>query len=638
MTSLGGIFLFCGSPASTAEASTGSLSHSTARRWICADGVVSMQNAALSDKDQSGTAEQLYVTPSGLVVSWSGHLHNREHLGATLRIAPTQHNEEHRIVAAAYERWGVDAFSRFIGEWAAAVWDADRNCILLARDYSGSRPLYYKIVSARAEWSSDLASLAAGIEPDNEYLRAWILTNPDPIYTAYKEIRSVPPGGVVRISRGGHSIFSSWRPDLGASIRYSRSEEYDEEFYSLFRTAVRDRMQTDQEIWAELSGGLDSSSVVCMAADILSREPVSASALQTVSYVLDRGDLDDEQQYMDEVIRNTGAPTVRLHEHEYSAFFPTLGEPCSPVPIANPGRHSAVARLMAESGARVLLTGLGGDAVMWSSPRICPHVADLLGSFSLRRLNRELLACSVSSGRGYWDILWHDAVEGLFPSLRSQIRRRPVPWLIPNPGAAAVDEYMSGHLADGADGVTSNTTRVYWQNIRDSIRIASFNAIRVCLGTTPSYPFLDRRLVQFMLATPFDLKRNGPQTRVLHRRALAGLLPEAIATRTSKVSGSGFVCRAIAREWSSLLSLFTGECRTARLGLVQPGRIREALDRARAGTEPMILELLRTIAVEVWLRSVETAQRGGGVTCLHDAAASVAGQRGESPRQRSCRK
>lgn len=631
MTSQSGVFLFRWPPASTAETPTGPLSHSAAHRWICADGLLSMHNAALSGTGQSRTVNQLYVAPSGLVVSWSGRIHNREHLGATLRIAPTQQNEEHRIVAAAYERWGMDAFTRFIGEWAAAVWDAERNSILLARDYSGSRPLYYKVAPARAEWSSDLTSLAAGIEPDEEYLRAWILTNPDPVYTAYKEIRSVPPGGVVRIGRGEHSIFASWRPDPGASIRYTRGEQYDEEFYWLFRTAVRDRMQTDHEIWSELSGGLDSSSVVCMAADILSRDPVSASALKTVSYVFDRGDLDDEQQYMDEVIKKTGAPTVRLHEHEYSAFFPSPNERCSPVPTSNPGRHSAVVRLMAESGAQVLLTGLGGDAVMWSSPRICPHVADLLGSFSLRRLNRELLACSVSSGRSYWDVFWHDALEECFPSLRSPILRSPVPWLIPKLGASAVDEYKSGHLAEGADSFTSNTTRVYWQNISNSIRIASFNAIRVCLGTTPSYPFLDRRLVQFMLATPVDLKRNGPQTRVLHRRALAGLLPEAIATRTSKVSGSGFVCRAIAREWSSLLSLFTGECRTERLGLTQPARIREALIRARDGTEPRMIELLRTIAVEVWLRSIETYRRGG-VRCSHDGAALVVGQACDGPR------
>jgi hypothetical protein len=93
--------------------------------------------------------------------------------------------------------------------------------------------------------------------------------------------------------------------------------------------------------------------------------------------------------------------------------------------------------------------------------------------------------------------------------------------------------------------------------------------------------------------------------RFLHRSALGGILPDQVRLRTTKQDGATFMCRAVAREWPGLDRLFGPDARTAMLNFIDLRKFREALSRARAGTEPELLGVIRTIAVEVWLRLLD---------------------------------
>src|SRR5262249_36464504 len=139
---------------------------------------------------------------------------------------------------------------------------------ILASDFAGVRPLYYSIQRGGVLWSNRLQSLveSTGItELDDQYIRSYLTIGGCPNHTPYQGIYSVPQGRAVQISKGKKEIRRFWSLPTGDTVRYKNARRYEEEFRHLFREAVAVRLANDSPVLAELSGGLDSSSVVCMA-------------------------------------------------------------------------------------------------------------------------------------------------------------------------------------------------------------------------------------------------------------------------------------------------------------------------------------------------------------------------------------
>ena len=119
---------------------------------------------------------------------------------------------------------------------------------------------------------------------DDDYIAGYFAHDPDAHLTPYREIREVPPGQFVRVRNGSVSVERFWRFSPKSRIRYKTDAEYEEHFRHLFRQSVRRRLRSDSPILAELSGGLDSSSIVCMADDIIANERKQIPRLDTISY------------------------------------------------------------------------------------------------------------------------------------------------------------------------------------------------------------------------------------------------------------------------------------------------------------------------------------------------------------------
>lgn len=549
--------------------------------------------------------DRLAVSPTRAMVLWDGRLDNRVCLGAQLRDSLGDGRcSSPDIVLAAYSKWGRDALARLVGDFAFVLWGPDERTVLLARVFTGVRPLYYRVCDGQVLWSSELeAFLRAGehgsaLAIDDEYARAFLTANPDAERTPYSGVIAVPPGKGVVIRFGRVFHCAGWQPDAGATIHFSRDTEYQEQFFLIFRQAVEDRLRVAGGVWSELSGGLDSSSIVCMADDILRRQSGYAD-FNTISYLSEPMSPGDEIVYMDAVADRIGNRGYRLSERDYPAFFPADPVPFLSRPVSVVGRHLRVAQALEEHGAKILLSGHGGDAIMWSTTRICPYFADLLAEFRLGSLHKALAAYSTYGARSYWNLLWHDAIGPLISGLR---RPRLAPWIcmphsMPAPASPTDTTLPRGNRP---------SQQAAYALLRDAINVCCLHRVRTCGPADASYPFLDRRLVQFMLAVPFDQKFRPGATRWLHRAALAGVLPEAIRTRKSKASGQGFACRSINREWAQLRALFGDEPRATLRGYVRASPLNEALERARRGLAVDSLALIRTIAIETWLRNVET--------------------------------
>src|ERR1700728_4382224 len=218
---------------------------------------------------ESRSEAQPLVFPSGAVLTWDGRLDNRAELLNLLGDGLLNAAADVSIVAAAYQRSGVDCFRRLVGDWALSLWNPSERSLLLAKDPIGTRHLYYSVASDHFAWSTLLEPLVlfAGRELalDEEYIAGWLASFPDAHLTPYLANRFVPPSCFVRLEPGRHSIQTYWDFDSSKRIRYATDGEYEEQFRTLFMQAIRRRLRSNSPILAELSGGMDCSSIVCMA-------------------------------------------------------------------------------------------------------------------------------------------------------------------------------------------------------------------------------------------------------------------------------------------------------------------------------------------------------------------------------------
>ena len=235
------------------------------------DGFIGMLYCPFHTTAESRLEHQPHVSASGKMITWDGRLDNRDELISQLKDSITGEKTDVAIVAAALDRWQTDCFANLIGDWSMAIWNPTDRTLILARDYIGVRQLFYYSSLQQVIWCSLLAPLALcgqRLTICDEYIAGYLCLWPEAHLTPYREIHSVPPGKFVRIHNTTIAVHTYWAFNPRLNIRY-KDTQYEEAFHSLFRQAVQRRLRTDSPILAELSGGFDSSSIVCMASHLI---------------------------------------------------------------------------------------------------------------------------------------------------------------------------------------------------------------------------------------------------------------------------------------------------------------------------------------------------------------------------------
>jgi asparagine synthase (glutamine-hydrolysing) len=602
------------------------------------DGQIGMLYRAFHTTEESLSERQPLVSSEGLVLCWDGRLDNRGDLIRELRDQLHGDRTDAALVMAAYRVRGLDFLSWLLGDFALSLWDARKRILVLARDAIGPRPLYYHHSTEKIIWSSEIGPLLSlvrvAIEIDDEYVVSYLIAEPDPDRTPFKQVDAVPPGKAVIFSQQDSYVRTFWDPALTREIVYKRDSEYEDHFRELFRNAVRCRLRSGGLVWAELSGGLDSSSIVCMTDQLLKSGEAQASDLNTVSYVFEESATSDERRFIRHVEEKMGRLSTHLPERKQRILLPHQDQPFAGIPsylLCYAERHRLLCELIRESGARVLLSGHGGDHLLWSAVDASPELADLLVQREPLRLHRRILEWSRAQKRPYLNLLWKGAILPILPRhLRRVFRLVPqVPDILDRRLVADLD--LPQRLLGRNDGVRSTTPSRREQNKLFYSAVSIISAIssqeRGLLEFR--YPFLDRSLVEFLLSIPFEQLLRPGETRSLQRRALRGLLPEKTLRRKSKRGLDEALFRALIREWTELGPMFA-DARVCARGYVNSRRLLAALDRARHGQEINTYILLKTISLEFWLRSLE--QRGAmpkSAAVARDATKTVHSGKGE---------
>lgn len=572
---------------------------------------VAMVFRAFHTTRESRFERQPLVTTAGHMLVWDGRLDNRAELISQLRPDLETCPTDAEITTASYLRWNANFLSHLIGDFALSLWDQTTRTLLLARDAFGTRPLYYQITSQRIVWSSDLASLldVSTLPPaiDREYVAGYLSTAPELDRTAYKSICSVPPGFALVVSDDRVVKREFWRPDPQRQVRYRCDSDYEDHFRELFRDAVRCRLRSDGPVWAELSGGLDSSAIVCMADRIVELREAEASQVETVSYVYENSPASDERRFIREVEQQRGKAGHHFHEDESVGRFLELDLETivRPNPIYRfTARHDWVRARMQQAGSRVLLSGVAGDNLLWSGVEVSPQLADLLAQLRLISLHRQATLWSRATRDSYTGLLWRGAVLPLLPqTLRT--RFAPQSPLVDREFAKQMNLRERSTSAAGRWGFNLPSARAQVSMLSAAIATVASCYYRDRVPTEYRFPFLHRPLVEFLLAVPIEQKLRPGENRSLQRRAMKDLLPRAILNRHGKRWPTQAICRTLAGNWREVEWLFK-QPRVCEYGFVDARALAETAKRIRHGVQHLGADLTIIFSVELWLRAFES--------------------------------
>lgn len=505
-------------------------------------GPVALGFLSLITTPEAAAERQPFIDPvTTSVVVIDGRLDNREDLARALGDEVVADAGDAAYVAAAYRRWGGDAFVRLIGDFAVIIWDARERRMLAARDVMGVRPLCYaRTAGGDLVMASEVrALLATGLVAADvsELVALEHLAGQEQhrAETLFRDIRRVPPAHVLTASATGESLRQFWDFEPSAEIRYRSDRDYAEHGRELIGRAVRAQARSRTGVGVLLSGGLDSSLVAAVAV---------AEQVPTRTYSVSfPGQSCDERPYIAAVAAHSGLPShVRPYVVRPPQWYDERAATYRELPdYPNGASLDDLFQTLASRGERVVFTGFGGDEWFTGSPF---QIADAL--------RRGDVATAVGTwvndvGRRGWRVATREAVAcGAWAALPSRIRetaralrvtRRVIPPWIPGELATRVG------LADRIGSrVTPRAGETFAQADVRHVAMSGFQVHSEELqdraassaGIECRHPLYDRRVMEFGYAIPEHQRKRRGETKVVLRAIGRGLLPESVRSRRGK--------------------------------------------------------------------------------------------------------
>ena len=542
-------------------------------RMVSADGVslTSDHGVVLGHGEFRGWGDghdsQPKRSAAGLVSTWDGRLDNRDDLALQLNGAMSRASD-HELAVSAFARWQFDALRMLIGDWSIVIWNSRDRALHLARDFMGVRPLYYCVNDRSVMWSTNLGELAersGRIDAlDDRFVATFLSQQFSSDLTPYRGIHGVPPGSVVTFSAdapGGERRRQFWTMACG-TVRYRERRQYEEHLRALWREAVATRLRTSSPLWAELSGGLDSSSVVCMA-DVLMRSGCTpARHLRLASHATLHSPEGDERRFIAEVEKQVGTSAAILGVEDHQDLVDRRWGWVTP--CAARGVGLARVQHIQNAGGRVVLSGRGGDAVMGCEPDNSVAVLNDWADGNVAQTLRKIRLWSRSCRKPFVEIAWCAAREWFGASADIHPSKRPLAALL---------------IAFAKE--------------------ARLNLPQQPPGLIFTYPFFHRPLVDFVMAIPGEELSGPGDMRSLMRRAFAGFVPAAILRRTSK----GYYPPASARATRTAVQALgpVQRLEVVQRGWVDPTRLEIAIVNAVDGAGQGSADVRRVLRLEEWL-------------------------------------
>lgn len=475
-----------------------------------------------------------------------GSIHNHASVSASLSRAghAVKGLTNHELMLRAFQVWGVEAFSRFDGGFALAIWDSVSCELVLARDPLGLRQLFFFEGAGYFLFASEAKAIFCDTRVSRE---------PDPIGIAnylavnrflflernsfYQGILRLAPGEYLKTRGNGVTIQRYWDVEAGQHDFDGDDVELVEYVRDLMLDAVKIR-STPEGTGAALSGGFDSSSIVCMLSRHRQDSGTDDQPLHTFSFNFGSDDADEI-----DIIDAVAAATHATHHH-IDGLTPALLHDLDDLMRVHDGPviESSVLLLWAKkreaqaNGVRVLLSGLGGDEVFMGTLH---YLSDLLKSGRLTefyRAFRSAYPIDLSSGRhmGLWQVLKAYVLSPLIPHWVRQVRRKtegnpfPPPWMSPDLARTSGFAHRlpySQYRSSG--GFEQQQLDLFAYELLGG-PIPCHEEASAVHGIDTRFPLLDLRLVRLMFSLDRRWKLDGPVVRRMQRAAMKEFLPPIV--------------------------------------------------------------------------------------------------------------
>lgn len=529
---------------------------------------------------------------------------NREAIRSIVRRAGRRlgsPNSDIGLMLTTLESAGTVGLQAVVGDFAFVAWIEAEETITVARDWLGLHQVFVRQRDGQIEVASDADLLGIEGEFDDDFIASYLTGQPlgDPNRTVWRGVEALSPGTVLtwRQGKGESTAFASpwsihagrggWAVDEVAEVRHR------------FDQSIEIHCTNDRPVWAELSGGLDSSSIVVSAAALWSEGRATARLAGTYTYS-DSLTGSDPQHFVDAVVDQTG-----ISNHLFRDFSPWQEDDEAPPLTSEPRHHyiywardRAARKLLDVECAAAVLCGDGSDHYLGRMS----HLADVakengwVGALKRAHSSAAVRQCSM------WPRIWREGVSwrlrrGMSPG--DDCVPPNIPWI----SAATVRRAEAGaSVARARRAVRGLEHGVMGERIRTSL-----HEIRRTLDLYPHgvhverrYPFLYGPLVEFCLSLPLGVLFASDEPKWLVRSALGHRLPKTVRERSTKGSVTARVYWALGRHKRLLDSLMRDPISGA-LGWVDVDALRAQLVRARLGAPIEIAPMMAVLSLETWL-------------------------------------
>lgn len=438
------------------------------------------------------------------------------------------------VILAAYHHWGEDFQLKFNGMWALAIWDSLEKKLFISRDRFGVKPLIYFYDGNRFAFASEMKAFLAldsfNLEFDSAMM-AQALTNQKLIEgderCLIKGLNHLLGGHCLTLQKDEKPKIRRWWNTLEYLQEVPQS--YDEQvnyFRELFLDACRIRMRSDVPIGTALSGGLDSSSILCGMNHIRSSHTSSdrlANQWQKAFIMTYPNAEIDERKYADEVIKKTGVmPYYSIGEADlYLKHYNEILFQYEEISDIHLGPW-LVHKTQRENGVVVTLDGHGGDEILGGYPwYVTAALKDAIQNISPIRAFQLI---SIMLGLGI-----------NLQMLSAKLNKNKNKWLLQNPANFTSSAYEHDMPLIQNKDLLFKTLYTDFHFTQLPTNLRDFDRLSMAHGVEVRSPFMDWRLVCYLFSLPSSTKIGSRFTKQILRDSLKGILPESIRTRTRKL-------------------------------------------------------------------------------------------------------
>jgi len=569
--------------------------------YVSSDRTAGLAHRRLSIIDLSELGRQPMADESGRFhIVFNGEIYNFAELRADLEkqgVRFRSHSDT-EVLLYLYAKRGTEMLDLLRGMFAFVIWDDVERTLFAARDRIGVKPLYFYNRDGRFIFASEIKALLAtghverAVHPEAFYHYLSFLTTPAP-QTLFEGIRKLPAAHFLMVDSSGRETITKWWSPFRGSPSISSERESTEEVLRLLKDSIRYRMVSDVPFGVFLSGGIDSSTNVALMAEMMDR-PV-----ETFSIGFHANDQFNELNYARIVAERfkTNHHEIKIGMQDLMDFLPQLvhhqDEPIAD-PVCIPVYY--VAKLAKEQGVTVCQVGEGSDELFCGYPHwsyllslerlrqayaIIPKPLRELASFFAKQLEAP------SSGRMEYirrasagePVFWGGA-EAFFDRHKRQLLHHDFQQRVGNANSSTI---IAGYFQEFVAESTSQDP-LNWMTFVDlKLRLPELLLMRVDKMTMAAsvearVPFLDHKLVEYVLSIPQAVKVPEFQTKHLLKKALDGIIPDEIIQRPKQGFGVPVAdwCRQeLGQRIRSTLKAFNNEHRYFDEG--ELGRVLDAM-------------------------------------------------------------